>query len=165
MREIKRFKTTQVILVTMFAFLLLSLAMLFCNKWFIFTINQTQSLSGNVYVIKKGAPIQKGDLVGFKWNGNIKYPKNAIFVKVVSGVENDHVNVIGREVFINDKYIGKAKEYSSDGKIKLDMIEPKTIDKGEIFVSTPHKDSLDSRYALVGTIKKDIILGKAYEIF
>lgn len=125
----------------------------------------TQSLNGSIYVIKKGAPVQKGDLVGFKWNGNIKYPKDAIFVKVVSGVENDHIKVNGRSVFINDKYIGKAKEYSSDGKIKLDVIEPHKIEKDEIFVSTPHKDSLDSRYALVGTIKKDIILGKAYEIF
>ncbi len=109
---------------------------------------------------KKGAPVQKGDLVGFKWNGNIKYPKDAIFVKVVSGVENDHIKVNGRSVFINDKYIGKAKEYSSDGKIKLDVIEPHKIEKDEIFVSTPHKDSLDSRYALVGTIKKTLYWGK-----
>lgn len=165
MREVKNFRITQVLLVTMFIFLFLSLAMLGCKKWFIFTINQTQSLKGHVYVIKKGEPVVKGDLVGFLWQGSVKYPKDAIFVKVVSGVENDHINVIGRNVFINKNLIGKAKEVSSDGKIKLDVIQPKVIGKNEIFVSTPHKDSLDSRYALVGTINKEIILGKAYEIF
>lgn len=165
MREIKRFRITQVLLVSMFSLLLLSLTLLFCNRWFIFTINQTQSLSGNVYVIQKGAPVKKGDLVGFMWNGKIKYPKDAIFVKVVSGVENDHINVVGRNVYINENFIGEAKQYSSDGKIRLDIVEPKKIGNNEIFVSTPHKDSLDSRYALVGTINKNIVLGKAYEIF
>ncbi|END8931368.1 S26 family signal peptidase, partial [Acinetobacter baumannii] len=54
---------------------------------------------------------------------------------------------------------------SADGKLQLEVISSQVIPKNEIFVSTPHKDSLDSRYAKVGTINKQYILGKAYEIF
>ncbi|WP_227554552.1 S26 family signal peptidase [Acinetobacter baumannii] len=64
-----------------------------------------------------------------------------------------------------DKYIGRAKKQSADGKLQLEVISSQVIPKNEIFVSTPHKDSLDSRYAKVGTINKQYILGKAYEIF
>ncbi|EGK46119.1 signal peptidase I [Acinetobacter baumannii 25691_7] len=122
-------------------------------------------MSGKVYVIKKGEPVQKGDLVGFLWQGQIKYPKDVIFVKIVSGVEGDRIVVKDRDVFINDKYIGRAKKQSADGKLQLEVISSQVIPKNEIFVSTPHKDSLDSRYAKVGTINKQYILGKAYEIF
>jgi conjugal transfer pilin signal peptidase TrbI len=39
------------------------------------------------------------------------------------------------------------------------------LKEGEYFVSTPSKDGYDSRYARVGLIKQNEILGKAYEIF
>ncbi|MGH1966680.1 hypothetical protein ACRCKO_19625, partial [Acinetobacter baumannii] len=61
--EVKRFKVVNVLLVTFVLMLIVSVGLMLCQKWFIYTVNHTTSLSGKVYVIKKGEPVQKGDLV------------------------------------------------------------------------------------------------------
>ncbi|WP_227505210.1 hypothetical protein [Acinetobacter baumannii] len=63
--EVKRFKVVNVLLVTFVLMLIVSVGLMLSQKWFIYTVNHTTSLSGKVYVIKKGEPVQKGDLVGF----------------------------------------------------------------------------------------------------
>ncbi|QNX28736.1 S26 family signal peptidase (plasmid) [Acinetobacter seifertii] len=134
------------------------------NRWFIYNINVTHSLNGLVYVIHKGEKVEKGNYVGFRWKGDQFYKPGSIFVKIVSGVPGDEVTLKGRMVFVNDKFIGIAKEKSERG-IPLEAIKPTVIKEGEIFVSTPAKDGYDSRYERVGLIKDKQILGKAYEIF
>ncbi len=134
------------------------------NRWFIYNINVSHSLDGLVYVIHKDEQVKRGNYVGFSWRGDQFYKPGSIFVKIVTGVPGDVVSVNGREVFVNGKKIGIAKEKSERG-IPLEPIKGTTLKEGEYFVSTPSKDGYDSRYARVGLIKQNEILGKAYEIF
>lgn len=134
------------------------------NRWLIYNINVTHSLNGLVYVIHKGETVKKGDYVGFSWKGDEFYKKGAIFVKVVTGVPGDVVTVIGRDVYVNDIKIGKAKERSETG-MELEVIEPTVLKKDEYFVSTPYVHGYDSRYKRVGLINSKDILGKAYELY
>ncbi len=132
--------------------------------WFEYTINMTSSLPGTIYVVHKRGAVSKGDLVAYRWQGGATYPKDTLFIKQVSGVAGDSVKVVGKEFWVNERYIGVAKEKSLAG-VPLQPADGGSIKEGEIFVSTPHKDSLDSRYKLSGNIKTANIVGRAYEIF
>lgn len=39
------------------------------TAWFTYSVALTHSLPGHVYAIKRDAPVQKGDLVAFRWHG------------------------------------------------------------------------------------------------
>lgn len=145
-------------------FFCVSLLALFSTIWWTYTINLTESLPGTLYLIHKGASVTKGDLVAFKFTGGATYPAGTTFIKVVTGVPGDVVDVENEVFFVNDVYVGAAKHVSKAG-VPLQASEPGVIKKNEYFVSTPSVDSLDSRYALNGNIKAQNILGKAYEIY
>ena len=136
----------------------------FSNRWFIYSINMSNSLNGHVYAIKKNESVKKGDYVGFSWKGDRFYKEGVIFVKVVSGVPGDVVIVKNREVYVNNVKIGLAKTKSETG-FPLEPIKPTKLKEGEYFVSTPFQHSYDSRYERVGLINQNSILGRAYEIF
>lgn len=126
--------------------------------------NRTSSLPGSFYVYRVGTEAQKGDAVAFLWNGAGQYPKGATFLKRVVGVAGDEVRVVGRDVYVGDLLVGSAKTASKSGMV-LEVAGPGAIPEGYVFVATPHPDSFDSRYALVGNVEEARILGKAYEVF
>lgn len=134
------------------------------NRWFIYSINVTHSLNGHVYVIKKNEAVKRGDYVGFSWKGDEFYKPGVTFIKIVTGVPGDEVEVKGREVFVNGVKIGTAKEKSERG-VPLSPIKPTKLKEGEYFVSTPYPHGYDSRYERVGLISQNNVLGRAYEIF
>jgi conjugal transfer pilin signal peptidase TrbI len=128
------------------------------------TENMTTSLSGHVYLHKKGEPFQKGDLVAYRWHGGATYPAGTTFIKRVVGVPGEMVKRDGSEFWVGDRYIGRAKPRSRTG-VPLTPASGGVIPEGEYFVATPSPDSLDSRYALTGNVRQIEIIGKAYEIF
>ena len=134
------------------------------QRWFLYTWNLTESLPGHVYVIQKGAPVKRGDIIGFYWHGGATYPKGEIFLKLVRGVPGDGITVKGREVYVNNTLIGHAKDKSKAG-IPLEVTHKLEVGQDELFVATPHRDSFDSRYEMVGNIKQSEVIGRAYEIF
>ncbi|UNW11122.1 S26 family signal peptidase (plasmid) [Acinetobacter indicus] len=160
----KKAKLINGIFYLFFSLLILAVGVAISNRWYTYSINVTHSLTGIVYVIKKNEPVAKGDYVGFRWRGDKFYSKDAIFVKVVKGVAGDVVTVKGNDVFINGEYVGTAKEKSARG-LPLETIKPTVLKEGEYFVGTPNKDSYDSRYESVGTIKQKELIGRAYELF
>lgn len=146
--------------------LLLSFIVAVASKWYSFHINVSESLKGTLYVIKKGSAVSKGELVGFVWTKetNSPYEIGSTFIKYLSGEEGDVVTTYNRDVYLNSKFIAKAKTRAFSGR-KLQIIKDREIPKGFIFVSTPAKDGYDSRYEEFGFIDRKNIIGKAYEIF
>lgn len=131
---------------------------------FEFTINKSHSLDGTLYVIHKGAPIERGNLVAYRWHGGGPYPAGVTFIKVARGMPGDVVSRIGQNFWINGTHIGAAKTHGRDGK-PLEASSAGVIDAGEVFVATASVDSLDSRYAMSGNIAQRDIVGRAYVVF
>jgi len=129
-----------------------------------YCINLSRSLPGTLYLVVKGGGFAQGDLVAFRWHGGANYPPGTTFIKRVVGVPGDRVRRIARSVWVNDRYIGKAKPTSRAG-VPLEPAAEGVIASGEYFVATGNPDSLDSRYALAGNVKQAEIIGRAYAIF
>ncbi len=129
-----------------------------------YMVNLSHSLPGKLYVVRKGGQIKQGDLVAYRWHGGAHYPAGTTFIKQLVGMPGDAVKRRGMAVFVNDVYIGIAKQKSQAG-VPLTPAAEGVIPKGEYFMATPSPDSLDSRYSLSGNIKQSEVIGRAYEIF
>jgi conjugal transfer pilin signal peptidase TrbI len=129
-----------------------------------FAENLTTSLNGSFYVYKAGDVWQKGDYVAFRSNGSHGYPVGATFIKIVVGVPGDVVIRDDRAFFVGDAYVGTAKTHAKTGKA-LEPAEGGLIPPGEYFLATPNPDSFDSRYAAIGNVKANQIVGRARELF
>ena len=128
-------------------------------------INVTESLPEKIYLVSKWEKsVVKGQYVSFKWHGGGPYGKDWEFIKIVRGVPGDVVKFEGQKVFINDEFVAEAKTHSKYGQPLV--IGPQgLIPAGQFFVFTPHKDSLDSRYALAGWIDEKAVVGRAYGLY
>jgi conjugal transfer pilin signal peptidase TrbI len=49
--------------------------------------------------------------------------------------------------------------------VPLELIAPQVIPPGQLYVLGTHRDSYDSRYARVGLIKQNDVIGKAIPLF
>lgn len=129
-------------------------------------INETPSLPQTFFLIHKRAEVHKGDYVSFKIppaNGPVKFNHNMILTKIVVGAPGDVVSVSDRIVRVNGVPVGFAKERSLKGE-PLDPIEPSVVPPGHLYVMGLHKDSLDSRYTLVGLVPSVNVVGRAFPI-
>ena len=145
-------------------------------------VNYTESLPGHVFITIKGwkTDLQRGEYVAYAFPTEHPYSpfrKGAQMVKIIGGVPGDVVRmtenrgfeVIGRndsDAFgkIGGHFMGTAKPISRMGK-PLEAGPVGVIPKGEYYVFAPHKDSLDSRYAMVGWVRAIDIVGRTYAIF
>lgn len=132
------------------------------SKWIKIGFNNSESLPGSIFLVIKNGEINRGDLVAFYPPKNPNY--KTWFVKYLVGLPGDKVREYNRDFFINDRFIGRAKEYSKQG-IKLEKTTSRVIEKGFFFMWTPHKDSYDSRYQDIGLIPSDRVIGRAIRIF
>lgn len=136
------------------------------SPWIGIGFNITDSVSGVVFLIlKKEVPV-KGELAAFYPPPNDFY-KRHYFVKYVSGVAGDQVIRRGASFYINDgireTYVGDAKPRSRSG-VALQASTGGLIPDGFVYVSTPHKDSFDSRYQQIGWISEASIMGRAIRL-
>jgi len=131
--------------------------------------NATESLPAKVFlVLKWDRQVQPGDLLAFEWTGSKPYPPGLQFVKVVGGVGGDTVTREGRTYAVNGRVIGEAREYGSRGPmagVPLELGPTGPIPQGHYFVHTPHPQSLDSRYALLGWVRPEQVIGRAVVLF
>lgn len=124
--------------------------------------NTTDSLDGFIYLIKKGEMPMRGDVAAFFPPLPNKTRTRLPFLKIVKGVPGDRIKSIDSSLYINNKFVARAKEFSKKGD-RLNVIE---LDKGFIrpkhfFLWSPHKDSYDSRYKDIGLVQKNKIIGVA----
>jgi conjugal transfer pilin signal peptidase TrbI len=80
------------------------------------------------------------------------------FGKIVSGMPGDLVTREGRTFHVNGRPVATAKLASRLGE-PLALGPTGRIPENCYFVTTPHKDGFDSRYAAIGWVCRDRILG------
>jgi conjugal transfer pilin signal peptidase TrbI len=156
----------------LYAMGVVALAVALCRPFFTIGINLDHSLPGHVFLIHKGEMPERGQLVAFRFQGFPPYfPAGATFVKILAGMPGDEVRAedagcieyrAHTRTFV--MVIGCAKAKTRDGH-PLNLGPVGEIPQGRYAVAGTHPDSLDSRYAAVGWIRRDQIIGRAYRIF
>lgn len=127
-------------------------------------VNMTPSIAKGLYWVEPGAPVGKGDDVAFYYQGPF-FEKGVELLKHCVGREGD---VIERsrsdQVFINGWATpAMLKPISLQGE-PLQPGPLGTVPKDAVFVLGDHKDSFDSRYAYVGFVQQNQIVGKATKL-
>lgn len=126
-------------------------------------INASPSLPYWAIWLERGATPKRGDVILFDppaspllENHFGKAPQP--FGKRVSGMPGDTVTAQGRTFFVNGRAVATAKPASRLGE-PLALGPTGTVPPGCYFVTTAHKDGFDSRYAAIGWICRERILG------
>ena len=103
-----------------------------------------------------------GDLVLFE-------PPDAVgsrvpYLKTVRGVPGMEIAVgPGGTVLLDGAPVARAKSRALDGR-PLEAVAPGTIPPGRFHLHADHPDSHDSRYAEIGLVPRDRILGRAFAL-
>ncbi len=152
-----------------------------------FVMNVTDSLPQKLFIVmKQEKAVGRGDFVAFPWPHELVYPKGIGFIKQVAGVPGDTVVVNENREFTVirkqspaesipgttpeplTKSVGKAKTHGERGNMRgvpLELGFTGVIPEGYIYVYAWSKDSLDSRYAILGLVRKDTVIGRAVPVF
>jgi conjugal transfer pilin signal peptidase TrbI len=146
-------------------YLLGILAMFSLQHFFALGFNGSDSLPEQVFLIKKWdrGNYRVGDYVAYRWHGDAPYPRGTIMVKIIGGIAGDEVTAIDRVFSVNGVVRGRAKEVSKKG-IPLQIGPTGRIPGGQMYLYTTSKDSLDSRYDLVGWPNEAQVIGRAIPI-
>jgi len=143
--------------------------LLIFSHFFTFAVNASDSLPQRAFLVMKyDKALKPGDYVAFTWKGTMPYPKGLNFVKRVGGVGGQFVEERNREFFVDGVSMGVAKTHGSRGNmmgVPLETGRVGVIPTGSVYANADHKDSLDSRYALMGWISNEVILGRAVPLF
>ena len=102
---------------------------------------------------------EPGDRVLFEPPASLDSP--VPYIKTVRGVPGMAVTVgPDRTVFLDGVPMGRAKTHALDGR-PLAAIAPGVIPPGHYYLFADHADSHDSRYAEIGLVPRERILGRA----
>ena len=132
--------------------------------------NWTPSIPYRVVNVDYNSPaVQRGDLIVYRFAGQAGEPdhpglKAQPFFKRVLGMPGDVVSVVGRDVFVNQIFVGRAKTHTFDHR-PLDPIAPTVIPPGHLYVQGTSADSFDSRYRSSGLVSERDIHAKVQPIF
>lgn len=126
-------------------------------------INASPSLPYWAIWLDRGAAPQRGDIILFDPPASPLLAKHfgkepKLFGKRVSGMPGDVVTEKDRVYFVNGRQVAKAKLKSRLGE-PLALGPTGRVPRGCYFVTTGHKDGFDSRYAAIGWICRQRILG------
>lgn len=128
------------------------------RSWYV-TFNWTDSLPHWAYVVDEGADPIVGDYVDF-WPPENKYYEGISFVKQIKAGPGDLIICEGRRFVLDGVTIAIAKEVSQGGD-PLSLGPCGVVPPGHYFVTTPHKDSFDSRYREIGYVPRQNVRGVA----
>jgi len=126
-------------------------------------INASPSLPYWAIWLERGKAPERGDIVLFDPPASVLLERHfgkapQPFGKRVAGVPGDMVTARGRTFFVNGRAVAVAKPASRLGE-PLALGPTGTVPPGCYFVTTQHKDGFDSRYAAIGWICRNRILG------
>jgi conjugal transfer pilin signal peptidase TrbI len=77
------------------------------------------------------------------------------FAKIAYGVPGDVVTRMGDAVQVNGKTVAHLKPKTHQGSYPAPRHDP----TGCIYAGSPHKDGFDSRYAAIGFVCRDRLIG------
>lgn len=122
------------------------------------TLNSGEEILVNRFIYKVTAP-KPNDLVVFLPNGN---EKSHYYVKRVVAVPGDTVLIQNGAVYVNGELFDEKTEVAAIEEAGL-AAEEMVLGDDEYFVLGDNRNnSEDSRYANIGNVKKDYIIGKAW---
>ena len=148
-------------------------------------VNYTDSLPDHVFITVKGwkTGLKRGDYIAYRFpteNPISPFRKGDHMVKIIAGVGGDTVSMTATRGFTvlspgevvstsmmipgSNGTLGVAKTLSRRG-FPLEAGPVGVIPEGSFYVYAPHPDSLDSRYALVGWVSSDEIIGRTFALF
>jgi len=115
-----------------------------------------------IWTSRTGIP-QRGDIILFIPPASPLLQKHfgsrpQAFGKIVSGMPGDLVTHDGRTFRVNGRAVATAKPKSRLG-VPLALGPTGRVPENCYFVTTPHKDGFDSRYAAIGWVCRERILG------
>ena len=131
------------------------------NTFYQIKINMSDSLPGKLYLVMN-EQAECGDYLTFYIDQN-PFFKNGFLTKIAKGCEGDIIKYKNGDFYINDVYIGKAKNKSRKGKAVQHTVQG-IIPKDYYFAWSQHVDSYDSRYQSLGLIHKSRTK-RTYKIF
>lgn len=108
------------------------------------------------YIVSKP---KSGDVVVFLPNGN---KKSHYYIRRVVAVPGDTVQIKDGALYVNDELYKESTDVASieDAGVASDPVK---LGKDEYFVLGDNRNnSEDSRYANIGNVKKEYIIGKAW---
>lgn len=149
-----------------------------------FDVNYTESLPDHIFITVKGwkTDLKRGDYVAYEFpteNPTSPFRKGDHMVKLIGGIGGDTVTMSATRGFTVTTpgeanvskmvpgglgVLGVAKTVSRKGK-PLEAGPVGVIPEGAYYVFAPHTDSLDSRYAMVGWITTNDIIGRTFSLF
>ena len=155
-----------------------------------FAFNLTDSLPQKMFlVLKQEKVVRRGEFAAFPWEHDRPYPAGLTFIKQIGGEPGDVITVDANREFsvamkpyrngipgdgtavtpeTTSRSMGVAKKEGTVGSMRgvpLELGFTGTIPDGYFFMHEWSKDSLDSRYALLGLIPKEKIIGRAIPLF
>lgn len=126
-------------------------------------INASESLPNWALLVEAGRFPERGDYIVFDPGRDplvIKHfgAKPKPFAKIAYGVPGDVVSHDGPRVLVNGHEVSRLKPKTRQGEA---LVPGPTgvVPRGCIFAGTPHKDGFDSRYAAIGFVCRDRLLG------
>ena len=122
------------------------------------TLNGGDEILVNRFIYKVTNP-KANDIIVFLPNGN---EKSHYYVKRVVGVPGDTIRIEGGVLYVNGEVFEEEIDTASIEDAGL-AAEEITLGEDEFFVLGDNRNnSEDSRYANIGNIKKEYIIGKAW---
>lgn len=141
---------------------------IFTHYWYI-SYQGTPSMPYHWYIVSRTPPpagsLKRGEIVVWRWWGGLGWPKNAMFVKFIAGMPGDPVKRIGRQFYVDGKYVGTAMVYSHHLRMHMTANTPGVVPPGHFYMFAPAPNSLDSRYKVTGYVPYNRIVGRAYVIY
>lgn len=131
-------------------------------------INTTESLPNWAFFVERKQVPKRGDFVVFAPPKSPIVVKHfgmdtAPFTKIAYGVPGDVVSRVGSDVAVNGKPVGRLKPATKRGEV-LTPGPVGVIPDRCYYLGTPHKDGFDSRYADIGFVCADRIVGTGVPI-
>lgn len=127
--------------------------------------NRTGSLRSApiLVIVKNGVIPPKSALVAFTPRGHRYFTEYPYWVKRLEGVPGDVVTYRHGNFYINERLVTTTKPVAKDGR---PLVPSRTgvLPECMYFLSTEHPDGYDSRYADIGWVQCDQILGRAYAV-
>lgn len=122
------------------------------------TLNSGDEILVNRFIYKVTDP-NPGDIVVFLPNGN---EKSHYYVKRVIAVPGDTVQIKNGVVYVNGEEYEETVETALIEEAGLAEEEVTLLDNEYFVLGDNRNNSEDSRYANIGNIKKEYIIGKAW---
>lgn len=147
------------------AWLLLAASLFSFGHYCELALNRSSSLPFNAFAVVRGSVPSRGDYAAFRIGmSRPEFPSRVIFTKLVAGVPGDVVSVRDRTVFVNGVPVGQALFRSANWP-SLKPIQPGLIPPRTFFLVGLARDSLDSRYSVIGLVGQDELVGRAIPLW